>query len=328
MSGIPNAIALVWDEPDAGGHDASGLVAAVGTGDGTQRYDAWDLEAMDEFGGGPPGWLYGLAWRISSASLFAPVTGATVLIFYSDGWRFPFSTPVRFSGFFLLLDNRSGGRWDVNLADRPLLNDGQEISLPNWENAPTSMIVVHTAQGPERRLSAAATLTPIWNNIIDEQLAAASGGVATVTRSGDPSWDWLPFPKFLNQNRNYLRVHQDLHVALEDPLPNYAASLTYYLRLRALNGTVTGRVVRWEYWTEGGLFGEFVEALVRPYVILGAERVNDFLAGGGAMPPGPPVTRLYYLPGVQTEATEPGETHIFQGSTDDATIVLQTEETP
>ena len=326
MGKSTSAVALVWDKPDAGGPKGTGDVAAAATGDATLRYDAWDFDTMADFGWGDPG-TYGVAWKISSVSLFAPVTGASVIIFYSDGGRFPFSTFTRFDRFFLLIDNRTGKQLNVNLADRPLLDDGGGSSLPNWENAPTSMILVHTAQGPERRLAAAATLNPMWNNLIDKQLKEGSSGAATVTRKGNPSWDWIPFPRgkeFLNPNRNYLRVYQDIHVALDDPLPDYKASLAYYLRIVPSNGTVTGRVARWEYWVEGGLFTDLVEAVLRPNVILGAEKMNDFLAGGFPVPPGINVKDLYYLPGVQTDATQPGEAQIFQGFTNDATIVLET----
>ena len=49
-------------------------------------------------------------------------------------------------------------------------------------------------------------------HFIDAALAASSGGVATVTRGGNPSWSWEPFPRLqpLNLNRNYLRVRQNL----------------------------------------------------------------------------------------------------------------------
>lgn len=119
---------------------------------------------------------------------------------------------------------------------------------------------------------------------IDSQLAGATKG-ATVSRNGNPLWRWTPFPRdieYLNPTHNYLRVSQKLNVALDDPLPDYKASFTYYLRLVASNGVVTGKVQRWEYWVESGLLTEFVGAVLKPYVKLGAEKLNDLLASGGA----------------------------------------------
>jgi hypothetical protein len=260
---------------------------------------------------------------IRSASLFTPATGATVLIFYSNGTHIYNSGPSHFDAYFLLLDNRTGGQWNVNLADRPLV-DGN-----TWDKMPTSMIVVHTAQGQEVRISASAILTPIWNRFIDAQLAAGAGGGATVTRSGNPTWSWVAFPdnlEHLSPSLNYLCVDQDLSVALDDPMPDYIASITYYRRLVVSSGTITGWVQRWEYWVEGGLFTQYVSAVLRPYTILGAEKLNDLLASGFLpLPPGTTVARTYFLPGTQTDATNPGEAQIFQGyAEDDATIVLQT----
>ncbi len=317
---IPGASAIIWDQPNAGGPTGSGIAAIAGTGlSGTNpaaRYDAWDYDRLVNFNS----WG-GLAGIISSVSLFTPITGATVVILYAYAPGFLYNA-THFDYSFLLLDNQSGDRWDVNLADIPF-QDG------TWDNCASSMIVVHTAQGPEVRLSASTSLTPTWNSFIDPQLAnAADGAVTGISRSGNPSWRWVAFPKdkeFLSANGNYLSAHQGLHISLEDPLPDYDASLTYYLRLFVSNSTVTGFVKRFEYWVEPGLMHDFVKAVLRPYVMLGAERLNDVLAGGGVLPAGLSVQRLYYLPGNQRDATKKGERQIFKGFTDgDATIVLQT----
>ncbi len=311
-SGSLQALAMIWDQPNQGGPSGSGNCQVVGTGGPNIRYDRWDYDALYDVG---------LASKISSVSLFASLTGATVLILYSYGdYVHSYQNATHFDSDFLLIDNRSGTQFDLNLATRQI-GDG------NWNNCPTSLIVVHTAQGPEIRLSAKQTLTPIWNGFIDQQLAQAGG---KVTRDGNPTWTWIAFPKqmeHLNSNQNYLRVTQKVIVSPPAPIADYEAQISYYLRLVPANGTVGGWVQRWEYWVESGMFSEYVGAVLRPYTILGSEKLNDLLAAGGLpLPPGiSVVTRLYYLPGVQTDATQPGEVQIFQGwSGDDATIVLQT----
>ena len=309
-SGGPDALALVWDLPDQGGPSGNGNVKCVGTGHGT-RYDAWDYHDL---------WDADIESKISSVSLFTPINGATVLILYSYGpYPYSYQNATHFDNDFLLVDNQNGGQFDLNLATRPLM-DG------TWDNAPTSLIVVHTAQGPEIRVSANQTLTPIWNSFIDQQLAAAGG---QVIRDGNPEWVWVPFPigpPPLSPLRTYLRVTQKLTVVPPAPIADYAGSITYYIRLVVQDGTVTGWVARWEHWVEQGIFSDYVGAILHPYTILGAESLNDVLAGGVfPLPPNTRVTDVYYLPGLQTDATSRGEAQIFQGNcTQDTTIVLQT----
>jgi hypothetical protein len=128
----------------------------------------------------------------------------------------PTAIPPRFDRYFLVLDNRTGGRWDVNLADFLLSEDGT-----TWDSQPSSLIVVHTAQAPEVRISAAEQLTPIWNDIIDVPLKDANGGpVEKVSRNGTPEWSWVAFPinmDYLNPNLNYLKVSQDLYIKISAP---------------------------------------------------------------------------------------------------------------
>lgn len=314
----PGAVALVWELPGAGGPQGSGLVALAGTDDQSTRYDAWDYDRLLNFGGDP--WGGGLTGAISSVSLFAPAAGATVLILFNADGPGPVYNASHFDRHFLVLDNRTGGRVDVDLSTI-------SFEAGSWDNCATSMIVVHTAQSSEVRISAASTLTPVWNSFVDPQLASAAGDLVTsITRKGDPKWSWTAFPvdrQFLSPSGNYLRVHQELAVSLSNPWPDYSASITYYLRLAAANGTVTGFVKRWEYWAEDGLLTDFVAAVLRPYTMLGAARLNGLIAGGGLVPAGIQVNRLYYLPGNQTDATKKGEFQIFKGfSGDDATIVL------
>jgi hypothetical protein len=106
----------------------------------------------------------------------------------------------------------------VNLADYHLVDDEYHAAKA-WNNAASSMMLVHTAQGPEVRLRATTTLTPTWNTFIDGQLTASSGGAATVARKGNPKWRWVPFPigiEHLSPKRIFLRVHQRLHITLEN----------------------------------------------------------------------------------------------------------------
>jgi hypothetical protein len=253
---------------------------------------------------------------------FTPTVGSTVIIFYAFGPTVAYAA-THFDANFLLIDNRSGSQFNFNLAS---------VSMPQgtWDNAPTSLIAAHTGRAPEIRVSAATTLTPIWNTFIDGQLAASGGTKAKVSRQGNPSWAWVPFPvgiQNLLSYRTYLRVYQPLYIELED-LPDYTASITYYLRLMVAKGVISGWVQHWEYWVESGALSEYVGAVLQPYTMLGAEKLNDLLAGGalsGLLPAGVTATDLYFLPGDQrVAATAGGVANVVQGFADgDATIVVQ-----
>ena len=115
------ALAMLWDQPDAGGPSGSGHCLLIGTGaniryDRLTRDDLWNGNLIS---GGSP--------TTSSVSLFAPLTGATGLILCR----------AEFYDQFFFIENRTGGRLDLNLTDA------------NFNNLTWSAISVHTAMGPE-----------------------------------------------------------------------------------------------------------------------------------------------------------------------------------
>src|SRR5690349_16859076 len=103
-SGSPGALAMIWDKPNQGGPDGSGNALVVGTGNTDARYDRWTYDDL---------WDGGLASKISSVSLFSPLTGATVLILYSYGsYVSSYQNATHFGGNFLLIDNQSGAQFN------------------------------------------------------------------------------------------------------------------------------------------------------------------------------------------------------------------------
>src|ERR1700730_6940255 len=212
MPGSPGAIAIVWNHPDAAGPEGEGNALAVGSGvDPVPRYDPWDGDRLNS-----NFWYPGnVDSQIRSVSLFAPTTGSTTLILYTTVTLDPLviANPGiewnNLDGNFLLLDNRTGNRLDINLWDFFLDPFGF-----TWDRWPSTIIVAHSAPSIlEKRFSAAASLTPIWVQTIDPQLQNANGGVVQkVVRDGPPQWSWVAFPKVfptfpdplkLNPHQNY-----------------------------------------------------------------------------------------------------------------------------
>lgn len=213
-----------------------------------------------------------------------------------------------YTGSFMQITNRrnSGSVLDVD-----------RFSTYGFNNKPTNMLVVAPNRGTEVRLSFRDLFLERWRDVIDAQL---SGGAR---RDGDPTLTWEMWPSgisYLDPNRCYLKIHQDLDIELHC-WPDYKASITYHIYLYLDgSGRLRGYVARWAYWIEGGVKADDIEDQLAPAVISGMSTLNDELATQLAAYDAFSFSDLFYLPGDQI--TRP-PTGVITGQTiSDVTIVV------
>jgi hypothetical protein len=293
MSGLPSAIVQLFTGAQAG----KSHLAATGSNNRYARISSQSLSS------------WALAGDVSSATLFMPEGGAcTLLLFTHDGL-----TIDDYQGQFIEYVNFSGNKWDVGLKVQEALDSG------NWNNRPTSGLVVRSQVTVETRLSAVSEWLPGWVSATDSLLPSG------VSRDGNPTFKWEPFPvgsQYLSPNVIYVKVRQALIV--EVPVLNdYAAAFSYWIRL-LINpqGRVTGHVGQWRVWVEAGLKASEIKDELKAQISAATPTVNSLIAGWGLTKPSP-LADVYFLPGVPVPPTQGGSKDIFKGFTDgDVTIVL------
>ena len=283
-----SVLATVFEHVNRGG-----VARLLGVG-ASQRYHAFpsaDLQWLDMY------------QRISSTSLFGAPAADPTLIFVN-------TKPILgldlggFHGQFLQLRNSGSGERVVNLTDH------------SFNDRTTSLLMVATGRGSEFRLSFRDVFLDTWRSVLDGELAGSQA-----SRNGDPTLTWEMFPQgisYLNSNLTYLKIHQRLDIEL-DWWPDYDASITYHIFLRASGGNLQGWVQRWAYWVEGGAKSDDIADALEPKVIAGMNTLNAQLSSRLAAFNGLGIDDIYYLPGRQLSPTET----ISGWTTSDVTIVLQ-----
>jgi len=279
-----------------GNHQSgSGQILGVGA---TPRYNRFPSSEMLSMG---------IHQNLSSATVFSSSRAdATVILFAPI---LPFLPMPDYAGRYMQITNRrgSGSEYDVNL-----------FSSHGFNNMATSALAVAPYRGSEVRLSFRDLFLQRWRDIIDDEL---TGGAR---RDGDPVLTWEMWPSgisYLDSNRCYLKVHQNLDIEIHC-WPDYEASITYHIYLYLDgSGHLHGHVARWAYWIEGGAKADDIEDELAPAVISGMGTLNAELAAQLGAYSSITCTDLFYLPGNQVSRPPTGVRTGF--TTDDVTIVVE-----
>lgn len=249
-------------------------------------------------------------WARADTAELSVNTAAALTMFRGLGPAGGIRDEHSFKGQFCQLTNAAPGTdWVASLDQFGFKNKAQSVLLTRVPTTPLDV-----------RLSFRDTVLPIWNN------AFGANAPGEVQQDGDPIFSWDPFPVWnqtLNPNRIYLTIHQKL--IIDPPVwpSDYAATVTYWIRIfRGSNGVLTGGVRMVWVWVEGGTIHDVVLAILEPNANLAAITLGNQLRT--ALAALPPVSVIYLLPGRQLSAVQAGSWNVFVwGGVDDVTIVLQ-----
>lgn len=288
----PAASALVFS-----GGSQSGEVRAIGTAV-NGRYDRYSYTDLVK---------EGLYRKFSSATLYAPGAGATVLLLFGDTYSMSLDS-YNLVSRHLQLTNNSGAEWDVELSDFDFNDQTDQVLL------------VHTQRAPETRVSLSQGFQQIWGQVTQSL-------PPEVELDGDPTFGWAPFiqSQGLKDKLVYLTVQQSITAVLPWFWSNYAASLEFKLRIRAKDGNAIGGVATSHYWIERGPMAPVIKAIVDPNLQLLVQEIDvaidSFLSGINSLGT---VTDVYFLPGAQTTLVGAGDVQqAIRQSVNDVTIVFE-----
>lgn len=253
---------------------------------------------------------YGLHRNIGSATIFSSNTAdANVILFSPDGLR------SGFYGNWLQLTNRKGSGNELEVDSMYLSGVGKET---------TDLLFVSTSKGPEYRFSFRDMFLDKWINIVDSLGDSLKGG-HKVKRDGDPFLSWVMWPQntsYLDPNRRYLVIHQNLKIDVNNWPWDYDASITYHIYLYLdNNGSIRGHIARWAYWVDQGTLGGVIKDQLGLATRSGMETLNEELTKQFALFSGFKFNDLYYLPGNQIDRPPTGI--MFGNGVHDVTIVVE-----
>lgn len=252
---------------------------------------------------------------LQNENLFRDINSAILWESYSTD-----STMILFEnhlGFFNYGDYNGRFIQLTNLMNSGNYKQFDSLAPWNFNNVAGSLMLVNTRS--MLRFSFRDLVLRDWNRTLDQMLQGSPA-----RRNGNPMTTWEMFPRnvsHLSSNLTYLKIHQRLRIELPW-WPDYDASITYHIYLYLdWQGRVRGHVVRWAYWVEGGIKSGSIADQLEPQVIAGTDTINDVLDDKLAMFEDFSLSRLYYLPGNQTQYP-PGD--VVTGSTfSDVTIVAE-----
>jgi hypothetical protein len=285
----PSTLAQVFSGANQTGTSA---VYGVGTSERYHQITASELVSR------------GLFRDISSCTILgSPNADPALILFELPGLVMPFF-PSSYTGRFLQLSNLGSSPLNLDLASH------------GFDDQAVSALFVATNRDFEQRFSFRSLFLQKWKDTLDSFLSGPAH------RKGDPILTWEMFPPnigYLNPNRTYLKIRQDLDIVL-DGWADYVAWIEYHIFLFINSaGNPRGVVQRAWYWIEGGSKTDDIEAVLKPAVIDGIDTLNSELTNALSGFDGFNLNDLYYLPGAQPSA---GLAH--QGfTTDDVTIVIE-----
>jgi hypothetical protein len=297
MAGDPNpgAVVLLYS-----GQDESGDTLAAGSTVYGPRYDRWFMSQM---------YNVGASLNTRSLTVFAAQTSAAAVMFFTEYYG------CDFAGDFLQYTNAHPQlQWDVNIPAGFYTIEG---NLPMMQ----SMLVLQTQRRPEFRVSYRDLFLAKWNQFANNNLPKE------VILKGSPELTWMAFPRqqqYLSENQIYLYIAQDIEIDFSDYWSNYAASISFWIRLNVSNGAVTSQVQKWSIWIEGGAFTSVIKAILEPNVKLAAISLKTAVDQALASFIPPKVTGIYFLAGRQLAPIKSGDFDVhWQSVKGDVTIVFE-----
>lgn len=244
---------------------------------------------------------------VSSAVVYGSYVANPTLILFMIPKGWPQWKQV-FRGPFVQISNRknSGRQYAIN-------------HLGAYNKHSSSMLFIPTRRKEEYRVSVRDMALAEWNAVIDDMLKDSGS-----YREGDPWITWRMWPQrqqYLDPDRCYVSIHQDLHIAVPY-WADYKASVAYDIYLYLERGYPQGWVTRWYIWVEAGPKAEKIGNRLRPKVIRGGRSLNERLAYKIHDLPPIGFGDLYFLPGHQVYAPRTG-TIVSDIGVRDVTVVLE-----